>query len=150
MIDLDVLTSALWKGKEKELADKFLERVRAGKFEVHTPYILLELINKWKHKTLIDKISDFYKLYSAEIITVEKLSEEIQKAKLDYEILSEGLTKITEKADDSDLVLISSIFELDCLVTLNRKHLRNKKEQISEFLSRNKLKPVEVVLPNEI
>lgn len=150
IIDLDVITNALWKGTEKEAAVKFTERVKRGEFEVYTPYILLELIRNWKDKTLADKIFDFFKLHSSEIITVEKLSEKIQKAKIDLEALSKELTKITNKEDDSDLVLIGSIFELDYLVTFNRKHMRNKKEQISQFLKERNLKPINVVLPSEL
>lgn len=41
-------------------------------------------------------------------------------------------------------------FELDYLVTFNRKHLSSKKEQILQFLGAKNLKPIEVVLPNEI
>lgn len=150
LIDLDVVTITLWKGTEKALATRFLNRVKTGEFKVYTPYILLDLISKWKDRALADKILDFYKLYSTEIITVEKLSEKLQSINLDLEELSKELTEITNKEDDSDLVLICSIFELDYLVTLNRKHLRNKREQIVQFLKGKNLKQIKVVLPNEL
>ena len=150
LIDLDVLTNAFWKGGLKDVSIQFLERVKAGEFELHTLYVLIESVMKWKDRILADKILDFYKLYSREIITVENLSEKLQETDLDYIGLSKELTKITNKEDDTDLVLISSIFDLDFLVTFNRKHLRNKKEQILEFLKRKNIKPIKVVLPNEI
>ena len=145
MIDLDVMTTGLWKGREKELALQFLGRVKTGEFEVYTPYVLLESVRTWKDKPLVSKILDFYNLYSIEIITVEKLARKTQEANIDFEVLSSELTKITKEVEDTDLVLISSIFGLDCLVTLNRKHLRNKKEQILQFLKEKNLKPIEVV-----
>lgn len=126
LIDLDVLTNAFWKGQSKALAVNFID------------------------KELSNRIINFYKLYSREIITVEKLSERLREKKADYPKLSEELTKITNKDDDSDLVLIAGLFELDYLVTFNRKHLSNKKEQILQFLAAKNLKPIEVVLPNEI
>lgn len=74
-----VITNALWKGTEKNVAIDFIERVKSGEFTVYTPYILLELIRKWKDKALADKIFDFFKLHSTEIITVEKLLEKDAK-----------------------------------------------------------------------
>ena len=150
LIDLDILTNALWKGTLNAPAVQFLERVKTGEFVVYTPYVLLDLVNKWKNKNVADRISEFYKLYSTEIITVEKLAKKLQETDADYEMLSKELTKITNKEDDSDLVLISSLFALDYLVTFNRKHLQSKREQISAFLKGKGLDLIIVVLPNEI
>lgn len=121
LIDLDILTIALWKGMEKDLAMKFLRRVKSGEFKVYTPYVLFELLSKWKDRTLADKILDFYKLHSTEIITFEQLSEKLQERKINLIGLS-----------------------------INRKHLRNKSGLILQFLKEKGLKQIEVVLPNEI
>ena len=60
-------------------------------------------------------------------------------------LLSKGV-----KEEDAVLVIIASIFEIDHLVTYNRKHLRNKEIEINDVLSQNGLKTIKIRLPDEI
>ena len=52
IIDLDVVTVALWdsKGKNTELAKKFLSRVEKKEFYLGTPFLIIEIVLKWKHE----------------------------------------------------------------------------------------------------
>lgn len=52
LIDLDVITTGRWdkKGEKPELARRFMERVEGKEFEVVTPFILLEMVAKWRYQ----------------------------------------------------------------------------------------------------
>ena len=100
LIDLDVLTAALWD-KESE-AMEFLEKVKKGEFEVYTSRIL-------SVKEIVDR--------SGEIDTDYK--------KIIIDLMSKGV-----KEEDAILVFTTSAFHLDYLVTYNRVHLRNKESDI--------------------
>jgi len=67
----------------------------------------------------------------------------------DIKILNE-LKKKNIKEEDALLVLITSIFDIDYLITFNRKHLRGKCDIINEVLKENGLRIIEVVSPEEI
>ena len=58
--------------------------------------------------------------------------------------------KINIKPEDAFLVLITSIFDINYLITFNRKHLKNNENKINEVLKRNGLKIIKIVEPNEI
>ena len=145
MIDLDVVTSAEWDGKGMD----FIRRVEKGEFELHTPYALIDLVSEWKYKELVDKIKEFYELYSDEIITVQKLLARIEELGFDNEALNKELVDKGVKDEDAILAVITSIFEIDYLVTWNRKHLKNKEEVINDVLQRYGLNAIRIVLPNE-
>ena len=61
IIDLDVTTVAKWdKGRNGDLGRNFIMKVEKGEFEMHTPYIILDLISEWKHAALVKEIKGFY------------------------------------------------------------------------------------------
>ena len=95
LIDLDVITVGLWKGREKETAEKFLERIRKGEFEIYTPQQLFDSVEKWENKDVVKKVTDFLKIYSSEIITTEKLLNKINEMKIDFSRLTDSATKAT-------------------------------------------------------
>ncbi len=148
LIDLDILTVALWN-RNKE-AIKFLERVKNGEFDVYTPFALFETVGKWKYERLKTEISGFYELYSKRIISSSEAAEKIERLNLEGRKISEEFTKEGIKEEDSTLVLIASIFDIDILVTFNRKHLRNKRVVINEVLRKHGLKGIKILLPNEL
>ena len=73
LTDLDVLTVALWD--EKKEAMEFLQRIKSGEFDLYTPYVLLEVVGKWKHEKLRDAIIEFYTIHSWRILSVKDIVE---------------------------------------------------------------------------
>ena len=151
IVDLDVTTVAKWdKGKNGDLARKFIIRVEKGEFEMHTPYIILDLLSEWKHTKLVKEIKEFYDIYSQDIISVINLEEKIIKLNVDRKALTSDLKSYDIKDEDIILVIIASIFEVDYLVTFNRKHLKNNEVKINNVLQKYKLKTIKIALPDEI
>lgn len=148
MIDLDVVTVAEWDKKEEAIL--FLNRIKSEEFVLSTPFIILDLVSNWKHKSLKSKIINFYEVYSNRIITVKSYVEKIQEIKLDDKKLSNELLSHNIKEEDIVLIIFTSIFKLEYLVTFNRKHLKDKEKIINEVLKKHGLKPIKIVLPNEI
>ncbi len=148
LIDLDVVTVAEWDSKKDAI--KFIRRVKAGEFEVYTPYSLFDLLDKWKYEKLRNKIKDFYELYTTEIITAQKLTDNLDKLKIDETSLTNDLKKEQIKEEDILLIIATSVFELDLLVTMNRKHLKNKKEAINNVLQKYGISAIKIVSPDEI
>lgn len=152
LIDLDVVTVSIWdnKGENVKLALSFIGRVKNKEFHVATPFYLLEHLTKWKHIRLREQIEDFYIKNSDNLITNEDIETRIDEMKIDdVKILSE-LQSHDVKEEDAFIVLIASIFDVDCLVTFNRKHLRGKKKEISEVLKKNGLKTIKISGPEEV
>ncbi|MBI4168026.1 MAG: hypothetical protein HY515_03655 [Candidatus Aenigmarchaeota archaeon] len=152
LIDLDVITIAKWlkADERKKEALLFLERVRKGEFDVYTPYTLIELLSRWKHTKLVEDILGFYSVYSKNIINANLVLELARKARINLPELTKNLVAAGVKEEDAILVLISSLFDLDFLVTMNRKHLKNMAEKINRLMIKNKLRPIRIVFPNEI
>lgn len=148
LIDLDVVTVAEWNTDKNAI--NFLDRVKKGEFVVHTPYILLELLSKWKYEGLALKIEHFYNLYSETIISAHDVLKKLREFNVDRKKLTSELLAKGVKEEDTVLVIVTSIFELDYLVTYNRKHLRSKEEIINVILNKNGCKSIKVKLPDEI
>ena len=129
LIDLDAVTVAIWdkKGKQVEIANKFIERVEKGEFYIINPFFLIELALKWRHEKLREDIKEFYINCSNKLISDNEFKEKIKELKLDTQKIIKLLENHYVKEEDSVLVLITSIFDIDYLVTFNRKHLKNKK-----------------------
>ena len=149
LIDLDVVTVAFWdKGTNGDLARKFLLRIRQKELLMITPHYLLEHLTKWRYITLKEQIEDFYIKNSNKLLTNEDVDERIDELKIDdIKILLESKDI---KEEDAFIVLVTSIFYLDYLVTFNRKHLRNKEKEINETLKKNGFKTVKIVGPEEV
>lgn len=148
LIDLDIVTVAEWNSEKNAI--KFIGRVKAGEFDVYTSYSLFDLLDKWKYEKLRNRIKEFYELYSTEIITAQKLTDKLDKSKVDELTITEALKKEQVKEEDILLVIITSLFNLDYLITLNRKHLKNKMEVINNVLQKYRLRTIKIALPNEI
>ena len=127
IIDLDVVTVAEWdKSQQGITARTFIERVKNKEFNVFTPYIIFDLINDWKHISLVKKIKEFYELNSLNIISVLNLEERINELKFNRKTLTSDLKLSVIKEENIILVIMSSIFDIDYLVTFNRKHLKKQ------------------------
>ena len=152
IIDLDVVTVALWnkKGNQLNIADKFIGRVKQKEFNIINPFFLIELVLKWKYEELRENIKEFYLNYSDKILSDTDISEQAAKKILDPNDIIPHIIKIGIKDEDALLVFVSSLFELDYLVTFNRKHLRNNVKKINEVLKRFGLNEIKIVLPDEI
>jgi len=148
LTDLDVLTVALWD--EKKEAMEFLQRIKSGEFDLYTPYVLLEVVGKWKHEKLRDAIIEFYTIHSSRILSVKEIVERSKEMGVYYdEVLRELMSKGV-KEEDAILVFAASTFHLDYLVTYNRVHLRGKETVINEILEFNGMKAIRIVAPTTI
>ena len=152
IIDLDVVTVSVWdkKGENVRLAVKLIDRVKQKEFEVITPFYLLEHLIKWKHVTLKEKIEDFYLKNSNILLTNEDVDYRIDSLGIDDEKILLELQSNNVKEEDAFIALITSIFKLDYLVTFNRRHLKNKKNQINEVLKKHELAAIKIVGPEEV
>ena len=148
IIDLDILTVAYWD-KKKEAYD-FLDRIKLGEFKLHVPYLLYDLLSNWKFKALSEKIKHFYDLHATKIITLQDSLNKIIELKIDDKKIVAELKIHNIKDEDITLVIITSIFQLDYLVTYNKKYLKNMENKINEVLNKNGLKTIKIVLPSEI
>jgi predicted nucleic acid-binding protein len=151
LVDICVVGVAKFYTKDMDykIAKEFIERIERGEFEVITPFPLIETVVKWRDKILKKQALDFYSLHSTEILSTEKITKKIVELKINYKKIMPIFKKHGIKEEDATLVLIASAFELT-LVTLNRKHLRNKKDEINEILREAGLNEIEILLPNEI
>ena len=70
------------------------------------------------------------------------------KGKIDGKKVADALSKAGVKEEDALLVVISAIFELDAIVTYNRKHLHINKDRINEILRRHGLNEISILLPS--
>lgn len=148
LIDLDILTVALWDKKEEAM--HFLQRIKNGEFDLYTPYVLLEVVGKWKHEKLRDEIIEFYTLYSSRILSVKEIVERSKEIGVYYDEVLQELMSKGVKEEDAILVFAASAFRLDYLVTYNRVHLRGKETVINEILESNKMKAIKIVAPISI
>lgn len=151
IIDLDVVTVGKWdRSREGDLSRKFMDRVAKREFYLITPTLLIELVGKWKHVQLKDFIEDFYLKISDHILSNEDLDTKIDSAGIDDKKILGELISYGIKDEDALLVLISSIFNVDYLITFNRLHLRNNKEKINQILEKNGLKTININGPEEV
>ena len=147
IIDLDVVTVSIWDKKDEA---KIMERVKGGLFYMVTPYILLEHLSKWSYRKLAEEITNFYETYSSEIVTAQNLLDRLEETKVSYRKLLTELIGVGVKEEDVVLVIIVSVFNLDYLVTFNRKHLKNNESKINEVLKKNGIKTINIVSPSEL
>lgn len=152
IVDLDIVTVANWdkKGEPARLAQKFINRIENNEFQVVTPFIMIELLTRWKYSELVSTIQQFYLTNTTGFITNEDFDKKLESLKINDEKILAELKASNVKGEDTVLVLITSLFEIDYLVTFNRKHLRGKKELINEVLTTNGVKTIEIVGPEEI
>jgi len=152
VVDLDVVTISIWdkKGKQVEIANKFIKRIKNKEFYVINPFFLIELVLKWKHQKLSEDIKEFYINYSDKLISDTEFKEKSKEQNINVGSIIKILESHEIKEEDSVLILSASIFNLDYLITFNRKHLRNKKETINKILKENELKTIKIIGPEEI
>jgi hypothetical protein len=145
IVDLDVLTFAFCDKKDEA---KLIEKIKGGRFAMVTPYIILEHLSKWNYRKLADEIASFYERYSIQIVTARNIFDKISEVR--YGKLLFELVSINVKEEDVVLVIISSIFSVDYLVTFNRKHLKSKEDKINGVLKKNGLRTIKIVFPEEL
>ena len=156
MIDLDVLTNALWKGENMEVAKRFLESVTKEELEILTPAALIDLIFEWNDRKLAKSILAFYS-ENSDILSQRTILREFEKLGVDHGKVVEELKKVSGKEEDSFLVLVASVFGLE-IITFNKKQkqkdapmcvslLRGKKDEINRILRRFSLSEVKINEP---
>ncbi len=152
VVDLDVLTITFSKrnDKRKSNAENFIEDIKKGEFEISTPYALIKLVTRWKIGEIRKNIIEFYETYSKNIISTKQFYDKTLEKGADIRELYKEFITLNIKREDVLLIIFTSIFELDEIVTFNRKHLKNNEEKINHILRNHKLKPIKIVLPMEL
>ena len=150
IIDLDVVTVGKWdKGKDGSNSRRFIVRVVNDEFYLVTPTLLLELVRKWRHKSLKIQIEEFYLKNSNEQMERLQIIEEIISRRIDFEELFSKFINIGIKEEDVTLILVSSLRDA-LLVTFNKVHLKNKEEEINEILAEYSLRTIKITSPEQI
>ncbi len=145
LIDLDVVTNALWKGSNELAARRFLSEVRGDEnIQIFTPYSLLQRVLAWRNRRLAAKIFNFYSIYSDRILSWKEIKRNLKN--IDYKAVVKLLEKCGVKREDSVLILIAGAFHL-CIKTFNKKHLYNRTREINGVLGKFDLKGVEISVP---
>ena len=152
LIDLDIVTVNLWdrKGENKKIASDFVKKIGKKDFLVITPFSLLETVAKWKYNALKDDIEEFYIKNSDQILSNKDVDKKMVELKINDIKILENLEKNGVKGEDALLILITSIFGIDYLVTFNRKHLRNKEADINKILKEEGLNAIKIIGPEMI
>ena len=147
IIDLDVVTVGKWdRGKNGNTSRRLIRRVINKEFYLITPTLLIELVRKWKYENLKFHIEEFYSKNSDELVERLQIIEEILAKEVDFEEVFGKFIEIGIKEEDITLILLSSLRDA-LLITFNRIHLKNKKEEINEILSKYGLKTIEITSP---
>jgi len=147
-IDVVAVAEHYINDKDHTIAKSFIDRIKPGEFETYTTHALLALVENWKAKEIREKVLEIYHSYYY-VIPAMEIEERSKENKIVFEEVVGKLSKIDVKEEDGALAVVASLFNLS-LVTLNRKHLRNKREEINEILKEVRLSEIEILLPNEI
>ena len=151
LVDLDVVTVGSWdKGSNGDLARKLMSRLKNKEFYLVTPFYLLEHVLKWENQWLKESIENFYLKCSDLLLTNDDIDAKIEDRNIDDKNILLGLQSHNIKEEDSFIVLVTALFDLDYLITFNRVHLKNKKKIISEVLKENGLKQINIAGPEEV
>ena len=151
IIDLDVVTVGKWdRGKYGDISRELMKRVANKEFELVTPFYLIEHLIKWKNIQLKDRIEEFYLKESTTLLTNEDVDNKIEECGIDDKVLLNDLKNHNIKEEDAFIVMVTSIFDLDYLITFNRIHLKNKKGEINEVLQKYGLKTIKIAGPEEV
>lgn len=150
MIDIDVVAVSehYINDKDHPIAKSFIDRIKSGEFETYTTHSLLALVEDWKDKEIREKMVAIYHAYCYVLPAVEIQAKSGEK-KIIFEEIVGKLSKRGVKEEDGALAVVASLFGL-ALVTLNRKHLRNKRDEINKILKDVGSSEIEIFLPNEI
>ena len=151
IVDLDVVTVGKWDGgKYGDISRGLITRVANKEFELVTPFYLIEHLIKWKNIQLKERIEEFYLKESTTLLTNEDVDNKIEESGIDDKALLNDLKNHNVKEEDAFIVMVTSIFDLDYLITFNRIHLKNKKEEINEVLHKYGLKTIKITGPEEV
>ena len=150
VVDLDVVTVHLWdKGAQAEEASEFIEQVEGKRFKAIVPYTLIELAEKWRYVELKKKVISFYE-ENATLISAEEVNKKLESFGVNDKEFAISLVAHGVKEEDAALVMVASLFKAEYLVTFNRKHLRNKENEICEALRTFNLPEIKIRAPAEL
>lgn len=151
VIDLDVVTVGKWDaGKNGEMARSLIKRIENKEFELVTPFYMIEHLVRWHNIQLKEKIEEFYLKESTKLLSNEDVDIKIKELGIDDKLLLNDLKNHGVKEEDAFIVMVASIFNLDCLITFNRIHLKNKKESINEVLKKYGIRTIKISGPEEV
>jgi len=150
LVDIDVVAVSehYVNDNDHKIAAPIMKRIKSGEFEVYTTHALLDLIRAWSSGPIKKKILSFYDAYSYSIPAIE-IETKCSEKNIKFEHIVSKLSKKGIKEEDASIAVITSLFSL-ILVTLNRKHLRNKRDDINKILKEHGLNEIKILLPSEI
>jgi len=131
---------------KKTRAMDLIREVKAGKRELYTPSTLMDIVTSWKIEYLRKKIKKFFAVYSTEIVSAERINKIASNIGIDANILKDKFVEIGIKEEDSFLVIIASLLDLE-LKTFNKKHLISKRTEINKILKESNLNEISISEP---
>ena len=149
LIDLDVITTAIWDRNKESL--EFLSYAEQGKYTISTPlFLLFHILRNWKYKKLADRIFKEFDKITDIFLQESKINKELeQKTGLTLRLLIRKASKELDiNPQDATIVLYASLSLVDEIITYNRKHMKNKEKEIGEFLKKYNLHVPKIALPN--
>lgn len=154
--DIDVGLIKVWvekRDKRRNEVNKFFEFIEKHdkNFLVLVSKHTLTLIKSWENKILVERLLDLFKEKAEKIIDPEEAIKEFSKRiDLNFDKFTLKFSKEAKiKHEDAISIIIYTLLGTEYFVTLNRKHLRNKYEEIRTSGWEYGLKIPEIMLPNE-
>lgn len=131
---------------KKTRAMDLIREVKSGKHELYTPFTLMDIINVWRIDYLRNKIKKFFAIYSVEIVSAERINTLANRIGVDLGGLKESFMELGIKEEDSFLIMIASLLNLE-LKTFNKKHLINKQAEINRTLKESNMGGISISEP---
>jgi hypothetical protein len=121
------------------------------KFQILVSKHTLSLIESWENKVLVKRLLDLFREKAEKFVDPEKIIKEFsEKINLDFDKFTLKFSREARiKHEDAISIIIYTLLGTEYFVTLNRKHLRNKYEEIRTNGWKYGLKVPEIMLPNE-
>ena len=116
------------------------------RYEIYISQTVIEEIGKAK-KNKKQLLMDLIRKYQPQMIEIDNESIELSKKYLDKAVIPMG------KVNDALHVAVSTIYEMDALISWNYKHLANlrRKELIQSVnLIEGYIKPLDIITPMEV
>ena len=154
--DVDVGLIKVWiekRDKRRDEVNKFFEFIERHdkNFLVLVSEHTLNLIESWENKVLVERLLDLFKKKAEKIVDPEDVIKDFsKKINLDFDKFTLKFSKEARiKHEDAISIIIYTLLGTEYFVTLNRKHLRNKYEEIRTNGWKYGLKIPEIMLPKE-
>lgn len=131
----------------RELFDNY---IATGVYTVHISSIVVDKLSNTPNPALREQLISFITKYQLEILDTNERDDEIRRLAAAY--VKSGIIPLT-KFEDALHIAISTVFEIDILLSWNYRHLANVKKELliqGANLSFGYTKPLKIVTPLEV